>query len=147
MIACAAWGIEAYRLTNALATEASYRERYEASRLEVTHFKMLYARVEHLAEIARQVREIQLSGNRTAALFADVGNRLSPHVWLTAISNDDGKIAMTGAAADFSALGRTITGLTNARAHYAPALIEAKRDPRAAHTAPLLYDIHLDGIR
>jgi hypothetical protein len=95
--------------------------------------------------MVRKVRDIQISGTRRAQEFADVGNRLSAHVWLTALSDDETGIAMTGKAADFSALGRAITSLAAARGKYAPVLIRAARDARAGRSEPLSYDLHLDG--
>lgn len=145
-ITCGAWGIEGYRLTCAVATEAQSRARYEESRLEVSRMKVLYARVDRLAAIARHVRDIEVSGDRHAALFADVGNRLSAHVWLTAISDDETGVAMTGKARDFSALSRAMKSLW-APGRYAPALIHAGREVRRGRSEPLRYDIHLDGAR
>lgn len=146
LITCSAWGIEAYRLTCAVAIEEQYRGRYEESRLEISRMKVAYSRVEALAAVARKVRDIQMSGDRHAALFADVGNRLVPHVWLTAISDDETGVAMTGKAGDFAALGRAIKGLSG-QGHYAPVLIHANRDLRDGRNEPLQYDIHLDGAR
>lgn len=146
LITCGAWGIESYGLTSAVATEAQTRARYEESRLEVSRMKVLYARVDRLTAVARHVRDIQVSGDRHAALFADIGNRLSAHVWLTAISDDETGVAMAGKAGDFSALSRTIKSLS-APGRYAPVLVHATREVRQGRSEPLRYDIHLDGVR
>ncbi|MDP9017366.1 MAG: PilN domain-containing protein [Candidatus Eremiobacteraeota bacterium] len=143
-IVSAAWMIEAGRLRAAAAVENAYRKQYDQSRFALSRTRVLYTRLEHLVSLANEVRSFQRSGDAEAARFANIGNRLPPHVWLTSIGNDGTGVAMTGKAGDLSALGATMLGLANATPRYLPVLISAAGDDRASRASIIHYELHLD---
>ncbi|GAC1388869.1 MAG: hypothetical protein NVSMB31_03800 [Vulcanimicrobiaceae bacterium] len=144
-IISAAWAIEAYRLRGALAIENQYRDRFDQSRFALSRTKVLYARLEHVVVLAKEVRSIQQSGDTEAARFADIGNRLPAHVWLTSIANDATGVALAGKAANLAALSSTISGLARATPHYSPVLVSASDEDRGSKGESIHYELHLEG--
>ncbi|MBC5816228.1 MAG: PilN domain-containing protein [Candidatus Eremiobacteraeota bacterium] len=139
------WFIESYRLSVTLAFEGSYRTQYDESRLQLAKTKVLYVGLERVAGLAKEVHEIQASGDEEAMQFAEIGNRLPPHVWLTSISNDGTGISLSGKAIGLAALSRTFSGLAHTRHGYATTLVSANGDEHAAQAGILHYELRLDG--
>lgn len=144
-IVLSAWLIESYRLCDTAAIAAVYRVQYDQSRLDLSKAKVLYASLERMVALAKEVRMIRASGEEEAGRFAEIGNHLPPHAWLTAISNDTSGVSLSGKAVDLATLSRTIFGLASTRHRYIATLLAASRDDRTSSPAPLQYQLRLQG--
>lgn len=140
-----AWGIDAYRLREALRVESVYQQRYDdsARRLQQTH--VYYDRVKALVDLDRRVRSIAASGDADARVLAEIANRLPAHAWLTGISHDGTGMALDGRAKDLGVLSGVMHGLMQARHLHSPTLVSAVLDKVHGHDAAMKYEIHIDG--
>lgn len=143
-IIAGAWGIDVYRLRQALGVESVYQLRYEEvdQRLKRTHF--YYDRVQTLANLDRRVRAIAASGDADARTLAEIANRLPAHAWLTAISHDGAGLALDGRAKDLGVIGGVMQGLMRAKHVRSPMLVSATLDTVHGADSAMKYEIHID---
>ncbi|HEY8314825.1 MAG TPA: PilN domain-containing protein [Candidatus Baltobacteraceae bacterium] len=125
VVVFAAWCIEAYRLQSALALQSVYQARYDRSRDELARTKVLYGRVERLVTLDRQIRDIARSGDDEARKLTDIANRLSPHVWLTAVTQDETGTTLEGRALGLAGISRTVSSFARGKLTRDPVLLDA----------------------
>lgn len=140
-----AWGIDAYRLREALRVESVYQQQYDSSqrRLEQTH--VYYSRVKTLVDLDHRVRSIAASGDADARILAEIANRLPAHAWLTGISHDGTGLALDGRAKDLGVLSSVMHGLMQAKHLRSPTLVSADLDKVHGQDTAMKYEIHIDG--
>lgn len=138
-IATAAWAIESYRLADAELVSSRYHSRYEQSALALAQAKLVFTNVAQLEQLANRLRQIQLSGGRTARTVAQIGNHIPPHAWVTSESVDERGIVLSGKASDFVTLSREMSQATR----YSAELRRASRGRRSADAWPVDYELRL----
>ncbi len=144
LIISGAFSIEVGRLSRIAAIEARHRVAYDESTLQLSRTKVIFAGLKRTAAFAEEVRAIQKSGDAQAARFAEIGNRLPPHIWLTAITNDDSGMLLSGKAVNLTMLSRAMSDLSTLKNRYAPTLVSANGDDRAPTRTPVQYQLHLE---
>lgn len=144
-IVASVWLVENYRLRAAVAVETACRQEYDRSRFEMSQARVMYASVGRLAALAKEVRSIQSSGDDEAARFADIGNHLPQHVWLTSISSSQTGLTLSGKAGNLAALGIAMAALSHGQRNYAPALLSARGEEHSSRVGPLQYQLQLSG--
>jgi hypothetical protein len=140
-----AWGIQAYRLREALKVQAAYQQRYDETLARLKQTNVYYDRVRAIVALDRQVRQIALSGDTDARTLAEIANRLPQHAWLTGISHDGSGIALQGHAKDLSVLSGVMRGLMRAKQLRNPTLVTASSEKEQGQDAGLKYEVHVDG--
>lgn len=146
-IVSSAWIIESVRYADAQRVEGESLAHLDQSKRDLAKTKVLFAHLERLVVLVKEVRTIQGSGAAEATQLAEIGNRLPPHVWLTSIEKDDHGIALRGRAASLAMLSATVTGLATSLRPRTPALVRASRDQDAVRSPAMLYEIHLDDAK
>jgi hypothetical protein len=140
-----AYGIEAYRLREALNVQTVYQQRYDDAQRLVKGANVYYDRVRAIVALDRRVRDIAASGDADARMLAEIANRLPRHAWLTGISHDGSGIALQGHAKDLSVLSSVMRGLMQTKALRSPALVSASSEKGQRQGDGLKYEIHVDG--
>jgi Tfp pilus assembly protein PilN len=141
-----AWGIDVYRLHEAVKMEAVYQQRYDEADRAVKRTDVYYDRVKALVALDRRVHEIAASGDADARTLAEIANRLPEHAWLTGISHDAGGLALDGRAKDLAVVSGVIHGLMRAKQLHNPMLVSAAADAAYGRDAGMKYEIHIDGV-
>ncbi|HET9097475.1 MAG TPA: PilN domain-containing protein [Candidatus Baltobacteraceae bacterium] len=139
-----AWGIDAFRLREALRVEAVYQQRHDESARALRRTNVYYDRVKALIDLDRHVRQIAASGDADARTLAEIANRLPAHAWLTGISHDATGFALDGRAKDLGVLSSVIQGLMHAEHLRSPTLISAALDKERGRDTAMNYQIHID---
>lgn len=145
IVIAGAWGIDAYRLRQALRVEAVYQQRYDETARALKKTNLYYDRVKELVDLDRRVRKIAASGDADARTLAEIANRLPPHAWLTGIAHDATGLALDGRAKDLGVLSRVMQGLMHAKHLRSPTLISAGLDKERGQDTAMKYEIHIDG--
>lgn len=140
-----AWGIQAYRLREALQLESVYSERHMQAARELQRTSVYYDRVRALVDLDRSVRRIAASGDADARTLAQVANHMPRHSWLTGISHDGTGLALEGHAKNFDVLSGVLQGLMHVRDLNEPTLVTASAEREEDQAAGLKYRIHVDG--
>lgn len=140
-----AWMLEAYRLHDALTSQAALQARLDATTAAVARTKVYYDRVVRIVAIDRQVREIVQSGDDRARQLAEIANAIPDHAWLTSIAADGSDIELDGSARDLTTLGLAFRSFARARSLGPPMLVRTEsQSPRGR--APLVkYAMRLRG--
>ena len=144
-VVAGAWGIESYRLREALVVQTVYQEHYDVAQANVKETKSYYDRVQKLVRLDRRVRSIAASGDADARTLAAIANELPQHAWLTAISHDATGLALEGRAKDLDVVSRVLRGLMRAGGVRNPILESAQFDKEPSGQGLMKYAIHLDG--
>lgn len=146
-IVLSAWIIEGVRYADAQRIEHQSLAQLNQSKRDLAKTKALFAHLERLVVLVKEVRTIQGSGAGEALQLAEIGNRLPPHVWLTSLENDEHGIALHGRAANLAMLSATVTGLANSSRPGTPALVRVSREQDAMKSPGMVYEIHLDEVK
>lgn len=144
-VVAGAWGIQAYRLREALQLESVYSERHMRAVRELQRTSVYYDRVRALIELDRAVRRIAASGDADARTLAQVANHMPQHAWLTGISHDGTGLALEGHAKNLDVLGGVLQGLMHVNDLNAPTLVAASAEREEDQSAGVKYRIHVDG--
>jgi len=144
-VVAGAWGIDAYRLREALRIQAVYQQHFDQADSALKQTDVYYGRVRTIVDLDRRVREIAASGDSDARTLAEIANGLPQHAWLTGISHDAGGLALDGRAKDLSVVSRVIYGLMQTRDLRSPSLVSVAADNEHGLYAGMKYEIHVDG--
>lgn len=139
------WGIQAYRLREALQLENVYNARHMQAARELQRMNVYYDRVRALAELDGAIRRIAASGDADARTLAQVANHMPRHAWLTGISHDGTGLALEGHAKDLEVLSSVLQGLMHVRDLNEPTLVTAAAEREEDRAAGVKYRIHVDG--
>lgn len=142
-----AWGIESYRLQQAIQVQTIYRHQYEAATADLKRANVYYDRVRSLVALDLRVRRIASSGDADARTLAEIANELPQHAWLTGISHDATGLSLEGRAKDLSAVSSVMRGLMRARDLRSPMLQSASLDEDPDGEGAMKYTIHVDGTK
>lgn len=142
-IIAGAWGIESYRLADALKVESIYQQRYDRAKQRLDRANVYYARVRALLELDRRVRRIAVSGDADARTLAEIANRLPQYAWLTGITHDGNGLALEGRVKDLRVLSDVLHRLMHSARLRNPTLIGAAADGEGKDHA-MKYEIHVD---
>lgn len=145
VIVAAAWGIDVYRLREALGVEAVYQRHYDEAEHALKETNVYYGRVKALVDLDRRVRSIAESGDEDARMLAEIANTLPAHAWLTGISHDATGISLDGRAKDLAVLSGVMEGLMHAKHLRHPTLVSAALDGERGEVPEMKYQIHIDG--
>lgn len=140
-----AWGIQAYRLHEALQLESVYNGRRIQAARDIQRVSVYYDRVRALVDLDRSVRRIAASGDADARTLAQVANQMPRHAWLTGISHDDTGLALEGHAKNLDVLSGVLQGLMHVRELKKPVLVTASAEREDGLDAGVKYRIHVDG--
>jgi hypothetical protein len=144
IVVAGAWGIEAYRLREALKVQTVYQQRSDEIREQLRATNLYYDRVRAVASLDRRVRRIAASGDEDARTLAEIANRLPAHAWLTSISRDESGLSLQGHAKNLEILGNVIRGLMQAQRLRHPRLMNALADKEQGREVGIKYEIHVD---
>ena len=142
---CAAWGIEAYRLTAAIRVESAYDRQFERSRRDVAQADIYFDRVRDLVTADEQVRDIVASGIARAERLAGIADAMPERAWLTAISNDGSGLLLQGESTNLQELSRFLSALTHVEGIRNPSLVNAQVDTGARNGRLVKYTLRIDG--
>lgn len=145
VVIAGAWGIDVFRLKQALSVEAVYQERHDETERALQRTNIYYDRVKALVDLDRRVRKIAASGDADARTLAEIANRLPAHAWLTGISHDATGLALDGRAKDLGVLSGVMHGLMHAKHLRSPILVSASLDKERGQDTAMKYEIHIDG--
>jgi Tfp pilus assembly protein PilN len=140
-----AWGIEAYRLGQAVRIEAVYQQHFDEADRELKQTNIYYDRVKALVDLDRRVHDIAASGDADARTLAEIANRLPEHAWLTGISHDASGLALNGRAKDLAVVSGVMQGLMRAKNLHSPTLVSATAEKEHGRGDGMKYEIHIDG--
>lgn len=140
-----AWGIDAFRLREALRIEAVYQQRHDETARALHRTNVYYGRVKALVDLDRRVRTIAASGDTNAGTLAEIANVLPEHAWLTGISRDDTGLSLEGRAKDLAVLSAVMSGLMHAKHLGSPALVSAVLDRELGQETAMRYEIRIGG--
>lgn len=143
LIISGAFAIEYGRLARATAAESAFQLAYMESQQQISRTRVLYAGLERTVALAKEVRAIQASGAAQEVRFAEIGNRLPPHIWLTAIADDDSGMLLSGKATNLTAISHAMSNLARSRHRYAATLVSAGGDDRSLKSSVVQYQLHL----
>jgi hypothetical protein len=144
IVVAGAWGIEAYRLREALKVQTVYQQRSDEIREQLRATNLYYDRVRAVASLDRRVRRIAASGDEDARTLAEIANRLPADAWLTSISRDESGLSLQGHAKNLEILGNVIRGLMQAQRLRHPRLMNALADKEQGREVGIKYEIHVD---
>ncbi len=139
-----AWGIDAYRLREALRIQAVYQQRFDRADWALKQTNVYYNRVKAIADLDRRVHDIAASGDADARMLAEIANRLPQHAWLTGISQSADGLALDGRAKDLSVVSRVMRGLMQIKDLRSPVLVSAAADNEHDRYSAMKYEIHVD---
>lgn len=140
-----AWGIEAYRLREALKVQSVYESHYDVAAARLKATKVYYARVQRMFDLDIRIRRIAASGDADARALAEIANQLPPHAWLTGISHDGTGLALEGKAKDLDVVSGVLRGLMHAKDLHNPELQSAELEFEPGGEGSIKYSIHIDG--
>lgn len=139
-----AWGIDAFRLREAVRVEAVYQQRHDETARALKRTNVYYDRVQALVDLDWRVRTIAASGDADARTLTEIANRLPAHAWLTAISHDASGLALDGRAKDLGVLSRVMQSLMHAGSLHSPTLVSAALEKERGEDPAMKYEIHVD---
>lgn len=145
VVIAGAWGIDVYRLREALRVEAVYQQRYDEAEHALKETNLYYDHVKALVDLDRHVRRIAQSGDADARTLAEIANTLPAHSWLTGISHDATGLSLDGRAKDLAVLSGVMEGLMHAKHVHRPTLVSASLDKDRGEIPEMKYQIHIDG--
>lgn len=145
VVIAGAWGIDAFRLREAVRVEAVYQEQHDETARALKRTDVYYDRVKALVDLDQRVRKIAASGDADARTLAEIANRLPAHAWLTGISHDATGLALDGRAKDLGVLSQVMQGLMHAKHLRSPSLVSAVLDKEHGEDTAMKYEIHIDG--
>lgn len=143
VIVVGAWGIESFRLREALKMEAVYQLQYDAAQSRLKESNLYYDRVERLVGLDQRIRRIAATGDADANTLAEIANELPQHAWLTGISHDATGLALEGRAKDLQVVSAVLRGLMRAKDLRSPMLESAQSDKEPGSGAAMKYSIHV----
>ncbi|HTV72425.1 MAG TPA: PilN domain-containing protein [Candidatus Acidoferrales bacterium] len=134
--------IEQARLLHAHATATAVADRYATDEQEMAGLRTSEETVRKLSALAASVHTVQNSGTLRAAEFAEIGDRLPEHLWLTSIHQDADGLLIDGGAQSYALIGEAIGSLEHARTVGDPILVSSGTID-VAHPGEVDYEVHL----
>jgi Tfp pilus assembly protein PilN len=133
--------IEHARVADAQRIEATYRSRYERSERALREANLSTQRIRTLLAEDRRAREIAGSGRGAALRLTRLAALMPPHVWLTAVAQDEQGLRLDGRARTFDGVGALMEHFASAPG-FAPSLLSANA---AEGSREIAYSIRLAG--
>jgi Tfp pilus assembly protein PilN len=134
--------IEQARLLHARAAATAAADRYATDEQEMAGLRTSEEAVRKLSTLAQSVHNVQNSGTLRAAEFAEIGDRLPEHLWLTSIHPDPEGLLIDGGAQNYALVGVAIGRLEHAHTVGDPTLISSGTLD-TAHPGQVDYEVHL----
>jgi Tfp pilus assembly protein PilN len=134
--------IEQARLLHAHATATSNADRFATDQQAMAGLRTSEETVRKLSTLSHSVRDVQNSGTLRAAEFAEIGDRLPEHLWLTSIHQDPGGLLIDGGAQSYALVGEAMGRLEHARTVGNPILVSSGTLD-ASHPGEVDYEVHL----
>ncbi|HEY0799177.1 MAG TPA: PilN domain-containing protein [Candidatus Baltobacteraceae bacterium] len=134
--------IEQARLVQARGAASAISDRLDTDQQAMAGLRTSEETVHRLAALSQSVTAVQDSGTLRAAEFAEIGDRLPAHLWLTSIHQDHDGLIIDGGAQNYSVVGEAIGRLEHARTVGDPVLVSSGAlDP--AHPGLIDYEVRL----
>lgn len=135
-------GVEQARLLHAHAAERANADRFAGDQQDMAGLRSAEETVQKLSALARSIHEVQNSGTLRAAEFAEIGDRLPDHLWLTSIHQDQDGLVIDGGAQNYAVVGEAIGRLQHAKMVGDPILVSSGTLD-TAHPRQVNYEVHL----
>jgi Tfp pilus assembly protein PilN len=134
--------VEQARLMHAHTIANADADRFSTEQEAMAGLRTAQETVQKLSALARSVHEVQNSGTLRAAEFAEIGDRLPEHLWLTSIHQDQDGLIIDGGAQNYAVVGEAIGRLQHARMVGDPILVSSGTLD-TAHPGEVDYEVHL----
>jgi Tfp pilus assembly protein PilN len=134
--------IEHARLLHAHAVADANADRLATDQQAMAGLRTSEETVQRLSALSQSVHDVQNSGTLRAAEFAEIGDRLPEHLWLTSIHQDPDGLIIEGGAQNYAVVGEAIGRLQHAKMVGNPILVSSGTLDMA-HPGEVDYQVHL----
>lgn len=120
--------IERGRVREAQLVRAQAQERFESSRADLERFRLQWRQIDDLIAEDRRLREIRLSGSRTAARLAAIGDLFPSGITVDSVRTAGDEYVVKGKASTIAAVSGVLNRIVGSTVVPHPGVVRIAKD-------------------